>query len=188
MEKIIKNDALIPLSDRLQEISSMYDVSVVLVVGANYELLKEADTIILVNDYRLNLLKQKNRKSQEVVVNNGNILEKKVSLDIYDDGKINVEVNPLGYITIGKEAIKVNAIKSICSYEQLCSIGYLLGKLYWKLGNGNENNDIYGLIQEAISKLDGNGLNELAVGKEGYWLELPRIFDVFAVINRLPAH
>lgn len=186
MESVIGTDTLIPLSNRMQQMSSEYDTSIILVVGANYELLEEADTVLLVKEYNLSLIKKKKNEDRSILKKSCSV-KKRVIIDIYDDeGKENIIVNPLGYIVLGKTTIKASSIKSICSYEQLCTIGYLLSKMYWQINcsNGNVNN--YEIIQEFITKLDGNGLNELAVGKNGYWVEMPRIFDVFAVMNRIP--
>lgn len=186
MEKIIGNDTLIPLSNRLQEISFKYSASIILVVGANYELLEAADTVILIEEYKLSLIK-KSSKDIRVLPRKNSSLKKKVNIDIYDDdGKENIIINPLGYILLGKTLVKVNAIKSICSYEQLCSIGYLLNKLYWQINNSGGNIDVFEMMKVFVTKMDGKGLDELTVGMDGYWVEMPRVFDLFAVMNRIP--
>ena len=51
MRRIVKNEIIIPFTDRVQQICRQKDVSVILVIGGSSEYLKIADTVILMDEY-----------------------------------------------------------------------------------------------------------------------------------------
>ena len=51
MRRIVKNEIIIPFTDRVQQICRQKDISVILVIGGSSEYLKIADTVILMDEY-----------------------------------------------------------------------------------------------------------------------------------------
>ena len=51
MRRIVKNEIIIPLTDRVRQVYRQKDISVILVIGGSSEYLKIADTVILMDEY-----------------------------------------------------------------------------------------------------------------------------------------
>ncbi|MBQ6163745.1 MAG: hypothetical protein IJK23_04635, partial [Clostridia bacterium] len=51
IRRIVKNEVIIPFTDRVRQICRQKDISVILVIGGSSEYLKIADTVILMDEY-----------------------------------------------------------------------------------------------------------------------------------------
>ena len=70
MRMVVKNEPIIPFTDRVRELYSEKDVSTVLVIGGSSEYLSYADTVILMEDYLPHIITEDIQKLDLPVVTN----------------------------------------------------------------------------------------------------------------------
>lgn len=199
MKALIKNDPIIPFTDRVQELFHMQDVSTILVIGGSSEYLKVCDTIIMMKSYMpydITFEAQKIINHDEDTNLSGlNLADWNCSKKIFTTnfspylrGSISehLEISDKGFLEIGEECVDIRSIHNITNFSQLTAIGLLIRKIE------NETKDrqlnLKEVVENYIEKLEKNELDDIYstyFTNCQRWLELPRKFEVLAVLHRM---
>lgn len=199
MKLLIKKDPIIPFTERANEIFEEMDVSTILVVGGSSEYLYIADNIIMMDEFIPINITHKSReicKERDIKIygemktnwyyENNSVLSDGFSPYPSGSNIEKFEISDQGLIIIGDEKIDVRAINSIISIEQLNCIGFILRNI--ELSSSNEYKiDINEKIDRLYEKIENEGLDSIysTYFLANRWLELPRKYELYSVINRM---
>ncbi len=198
MKELVKNEPIIPFTDRVQEIHHSKKVSTILVIGGSSEYLKVCDHVIIMKNYNP---KDVTVEAKNIATHTEYFPSDIPSADWYSSGKIStahfspypsgslsehLEVSDKGFLEIGDECIDIRSIHNIASYSQLTTISFLIRRIENatkdKVINIREVVQVY-LEQLESGELDGIYSTYFTKGQR--WLELPRKYEVLAVIHRM---
>jgi predicted ABC-class ATPase len=198
MKELVKNDPIIPFTDRVQELYETQDVSTILVIGGSSEYLKVSDQIIMMKNFipfdvtkeAKKLISNKVYTNSEIPLADWNcpkiINTTKFTPYQADSTSEYLDVSDKGFLEIGNESIDVRNIHNIASYSQLTAIGLLIRKIE---NEAKEKKlDIRKVVEDYIEVLETGNLDEIYTTYFttcGRWLELPRKFEVLAILYRM---
>jgi hypothetical protein len=97
-----------------------------------------------------------------------------------------IEVSSKGFIEIGDECIDIRNIHNIASFSQLTSIGLLLRKI--ENATKDKSINIREVVDTYLELLESGDMDEIYstyFTKCQRWLELPRRYEVLAIIHRM---
>ncbi len=197
MRFLVKNEPIIPFTDRISEINDM-GISTILVIGGSSEYLRYADTVILMEDYVVKdrtKYVQENIKLELLDVTGDRMSDKKYSWTnekyfISDLPKKEffysecVQIENARYIKIDDYVSDITKITSIISDEQINSLTYLLEKI---LADENENADLLKRCNDVVERLF-NVTKETTLSnshKYELWLEDVREVDLLTTVCRM---
>ena len=198
MKSLISKEPITPFTDRVRELYSVMGVSTVLVIGGSGEYLSVADKIYMMEDYRIIDVTAKAKqicKAHGVGEENRSIADWNQKRILYSErfssypngsGSESLTVSDLGFILIGDEKIDVRGLHDIVSPRQLDTLGYMLR--YLEVSNRDHKIDIEKKVDDLYQKLECEGLDFLYSSfftTCERFLDLPRKFELMAVINRM---
>lgn len=199
MRILIKKEPITPFTDRVREIYKDIGISTILVIGGSGEYLSVADNVILMDEYiAVNVTNESKKICQNSRIKKENIKSAKWYFEHlkilsegftpYPDGSSTekLRVSDMGFILIGNEKIDIRMLHNIISFEQLNTIGFMLRNIEIKYSNLYEIN-LGEKIDELYRKIEKEGLETIysTFFLSNRWLELPRKYELFAVINRM---
>lgn len=200
MKELIDKEPIIPLTDRVNELYNNVGVSTIIVIGGSGEYLSVADNIYMMEDFKiLNVtgraesLCKKYDISHEIITATDwkyktNRKLSSIGFTPYPEnsGTELLHISDMGFVFIGDERIDIRMLHNVISQYQLNSIGFIIRLIEV------ENNDIYMNIEEKIenmlNRIYTNGLETIFstfFTTCERWLELPRVNEIMAVINRM---
>lgn len=211
MKRVIEREPIVPFVDRVAELYQRTGISTIAVIGGCSDFFSVADQIYILNDYKISHI---TREAKEMKGQYGMEVEPQIpasvwknrrrlrtdSLTTYPDGNTTeyLAISDMGFICIADEKIDVRMLHNIASMEQLNSIVFLIRKLANQIntkifsgkgrGEVSEYVDVKECIQMLLHELEQEGLESLhsAFFTEcGRWMEMPRLYEVMAVINRM---
>ena len=199
MKELVMNDPIIPFTDRVQELYKALNISTILVIGGSSEYLKVCDQVIMMKGFIPYDITANARQLTGHIEPNitGNLEEadwicsKKVRLNHFSPYPREIlsehlEISDKGFIEIGDECIDIRHIHNIAGFSQLTAIGLLIRKIGNSI-NVSENN-IRELVEKHIEQLEKGKLDDIYSSyftSCGRWLELPRKYELLAVIHRM---
>ena len=203
MRKLIKNEPLIPFTERVRELSAR-GVSTVLVIGGSGEYLKVADKIYMMENFQpVDVTAYAKGLS-----NNSPEKEKAPSAD-WSQGKIYrcggfdshpngfgrevLRVFDLGVMIIGAEELDLRGLHNVVSPRQLHGIGFILRAIMAKnaqdsFSNPEKELDVEREVDEIYRKIEAEGLDCVYSGSFAdmkRFIDLPRREEVMQAVSRL---
>lgn len=199
MKELVKNDPIIPFTDRVKELFHTQKVSTILVIGGSSEYLKVCDHVIMMKRYMpydMTLEAKKlighveNTQFSNLILADWNCSKKIFTNNFspYSKGSMSehFEVFDKGFLEIGEECIDIRSIHNIADYSQLTAIGLLIRKIENKTKEKQLN--IKEVVEYYIRILENSDLDDIY---SSYftncqrWLELPRKYEVLAILHRM---
>jgi hypothetical protein len=198
MKILIKKEPITPFTVRVNQIFKDVGVSTILVIGSSSEYLSVADNVILMNEY---IALNATTEAKEMCKNNTVIDVIKDANwyfkhhEVYSEGFTpypnggnteRLEVSDMGFILIGSEKIVIRMLHNIISFQQLNTIGYMLRNIELASRDQHEVNLLEKVVQ-LYERIEKEGLESIfsTFFLSDRWLELPRKYELFAVINRM---
>lgn len=198
MKELIEKEPITPFTDRVNELYMSCGVSTILVIGGSGEYLSVADRIYMMEDY---LIHNVTEKSKAICVAHGLRADLpqptgwQQSRTLFSDhfssypegsGTEKLAVSDMGFIIIGDEMIDIRGLHDIVSKRQLDALGYMLR--YLEAHNKDRKIDIDARIDELYGEIEKEGLDTVFSNfftTTERFLDLPRKFELKAVINRM---
>lgn len=198
MKELVKHEPIIPFTDRVQELFYNKNVSTILVIGGSSEYLKVCDRVYMMKDYNpkdvtmeawnLTGHTEYNTSNLQSVDWSSSCKISTTSFSPYPKGSFSehFEVSIKGFIEIGDECIDIRNIHNIASFSQLTTIGLLIRKIE----NSSKDRliNISQVVDSYLELLESSDLDDIYstyFTKCQRWLELPRKFEVLAIIHRM---
>lgn len=192
MRKIIKNEPIVPLTDRIDELTKKMNIAVIMVIGAISEYFNYADRILLVEDYILHDISNDIEKIEKTLgdesicnwTNNRKIKNIAGSLENCFFRTVHTENNRK--IILDNYTADVMSLTAITTNEQLNSLAFVMEKLLAKIDNDEMKNDV-SLAVEKIFLIDSKNNHEFAmmITRKDRWYEEIRNIDALCCINRM---
>jgi hypothetical protein len=209
MRELICREPITPFTERVNEMDKACNVSTILVIGGSGEYLSIADTVYLMEEYRISNVTE---RAREIYRKHLQVSEKKEVKVVKDwkqrrlletegfspypkqFGREKVEVPDIGYLLIGEEKINANMIHDIVCHEQRTAMAFMVRLLETREGGGlfdvaeNKTIDIAQKVDELYSEMEKNELDLVYSGNFPNcerFLAWPRKVDFMAVINRM---
>ena len=198
MKELIEKEPITPFTDRVNELYASCGVSTILVIGGSGEYLSIAERIYMMEDY---LIHDVTEKSKAICATHGVKADLsqptrwRQSRTLYSDhfssypegsGTEKLGVSDMGFIIIGDEIIDIRGLHDIVSKRQLDALGYMLR--YLETHNIDRKIDIDARINELYDEIEKDGLDTVFSNfftTTERFLDLPRKFELKAVINRM---
>lgn len=198
MKELVNDEPIIPFTDRVQELYHNKKVSTILVIGGSSEYLKVCDHVLIMKNYNpkdvtieawdLTFHTEYHPSDLRSVDWHSSHTISATNFSPYPKGSLSehFEVSDKGFIEIGDECIDFRNIHNIASFSQLTTIGLLIRKIE------NSTNDKIINISQAVDSyielLESSDLDDIYstyFTKCQRWLELPRKYEVLAIIHRM---
>jgi hypothetical protein len=198
MKILIKKEPITPFTVRVNQIFKDLGVSTILVIGSSSEYLSVADNVILMDEciaFNATTIAKSMCKSNTAVEDicdtnwyfkHDEVYSEDFTPYPYGSNTERLEVSDMGFILIGAEKIDIRMLHNIISLQQLNAIGYML-----------RNIELASREQDKVNLLEKVDQLYERIGEEGLefifttfflsdrWLELPRKYELLAVINRM---
>lgn len=193
MRKIVKNEPIIPFTDRVRELYSEKSVSTILVIGGSSEYLTYADSVILMNDYvpenitekikTLDLPAQKTEKIPAFFTESRVLVPRATSQPFLYFR--NVETENEKKIILDEYSSDITHLTAIVNVQQMNMLSIIVEQL---LCDKESNNDelickIRLLCETCMEKRFENV--SLLPDTDRRWYEAIRPLDAFCCINRM---
>ncbi len=192
MRKIINNEPIIPLTDRIDELTKKMNIAVIMVIGAISEYFNYADKILLTEDYKLYDISDNVEKTDKIHIDDGicnwtkdrKIKSRIGSMENCFFRTVHAENNRK--IVLDNYTADVMSLTTITTNEQLNSLAFVMEKLLAKLDNDELKKDV-SLAVEQIFANESKNNNEFAmmITRKDRWYEEIRNIDAICCINRM---
>jgi len=202
MKKIIKDDPIVPFTDRVRQIYKDTKISTVLIIGGSSEYLDLADNVYMMNDYLIyNYNKEVEQTKQNTFdfftvsekqpvkwrLNRTVLKEPMMSFKKVDESnKIREFVDVLDKeICVGIYKADISRLDTIISRQQMTAVAFIIRDLF-----NNPRNTKCCLLDEVKSiyaKISESGFNDIystAFGVD-FNMELPALHDILFAISRI---
>ena len=197
MQELVKNEPIIPYTDRVQELSKKKKVSSLLVIGGSSEYLGVSDQILMMDQFKprdvtkeartLIAGKRKKQAAPEVDWNyKKTLLTRRFSTYPLDSATELMKVNDQRFLYFGDESIDTRMIHNITGEAQLTAIAFFIRKI--GMGYRYSNMKVEYEVKKLMRQLEGEELDcifSTFFPDCGRWLEMPREYEILAVINRM---
>jgi hypothetical protein len=200
MKKIIKDDPIIPFTDRVRQIYKDTGISTVLIIGGSGEYLDIADNVYLMKDYVIHnytgeTVLTKQNTYEFFAVNERAVNWKldrtilKESMEIFKKDETNrirefVSVNG-GEISIGIHSADIKRLDTITSPRQTTAIAFIIRYLF----NTQKGNKCCLLheVTNIYNEIKKNGMESIYSNKFGidFNMELPAKHDILFTLSRM---
>ena len=200
MKELIDKEPIIPLTDRVQELHNKMGVSTIIVIGGSGEYLSVSDRIYMMEDFKILNASEKSKSLCEKFGITAEIIPEtewnyKTARKLAADGFTSyptdsttelLSISELGFILIGDERIDIRMLHNVTSQYQLNAIGFIIRLL--ELENNDITMKIEDKIQNLLNRINDDNLELIFTSfftTCDRWLEMPRINEVMAVVNRM---
>ena len=200
MKELIDKEPIIPLTDRVQELHHKMGVSTIIVIGGSGEYLSVTDRIYMMEDFKILNASEKSKSlcgkygiSAEIIPETEWAYKtaRKLATEGFtpypaDSGTELLSISELGFILIGDERIDIRMLHNVTSQYQLNAIGFIIRKLM--IENKELFSDAENKITAVLNEISEENLEIIFTSfftTCERWLELPRINEIMAVINRM---
>ena len=195
MRKIIKNEPIIPLTDRMDELTKKRNLAVIMVIGAISEYFHYADRLLLIEDYKLydisNEIKKAEKTEKKLVEENicNWTTQRKIKNTIGSMEKCffrTVHTENNRKIILDNYTADVMSLTTITTNEQLNSLAFVMEKLLEKMDKDEMKQDVRFAIEKIFS-VDSKNNQEVAMmmTRKDRWYEEIRNIDAICCMNRM---
>ena len=194
MRKLVKNEPIIPFTDRISELKKK-GISTILVIGGSSEYLKYADTILLMEDYipvektqyvRRNLCDAfyKNDEEQSCKWTQEKYLQMPVQENQFFYSQY-VQIENARYIKINDYIADITKMTAIVCDGQINSLAYLIEKIL--MDTEEEEIDLLERCRKKVQGLIDNTRDTTLSNTHQYelCLEMIRPLDLLMAVNRM---
>ncbi len=192
MRKIVKNEVIIPFTDRIRSLTEQKEVSTILVIGGSGEYLKIADTVILMNQYVATdvteEVKALNLPVSEDVCPEFTESERLVLLTGEGTKFLLLQTvctEESKKVICGEYSVDMTAVSSLKTNEQLHSLAWVLRNLLSKEEASAEELNAIG--EEYAERLFAELENEQRTSNpvyRGWWFDEIRKEEILMCVNR----
>jgi predicted ABC-class ATPase len=202
MKKIIKNDPIVPFTDRVRQIYKDTKISTVLIIGGSGEYLDLADNVYIMEEYRIHNYNKEVRKTKQneadfYAVADAEPIQwsldrtiKKESMTTFKkdetDGRTRefVMVNE-EEIYVGQSKANISHIDTIISGGQTAAIAFIIRSLFAKQKESVCR--LYEEVKNINDKIKTEGFDEIYSSSFGidFNMELPNLHDVLFALSRM---
>lgn len=199
MKELVRNEPIVPFTDRVNELFREKGVSTILVIGGSGEYLSVADKVYLMEDFQIHDVTGKAKEiclEEEVPIANfirradweqHRILHSD-GFSSYPEGSGSERllVSDLGFICIGDERIDIRGLHDIITGGQLDALGYMLR--YLEISNRDQIIDLKRRIDDLYEKIEQEGLDCVFSSyftATGRFLDLPRKLELMMMVSRM---
>lgn len=195
MQRVVNRDSepITPFIDRVQELSSKYGISTVLVAGSSGSYFHKADCIIQMDHYLPKDITEFAKKEADAfpIPNEPAPSSHAPSLDriikpdqsFKKNDRIKMKTQGKDSVLINRDTIDLRYVEQLADTEQLVSLGYLVKYAQLHLFDGKKT--LSETVKELCRLLEGKGL--AAVCEGSYvpgGLAMVRKQEIFACLNR----
>ncbi len=193
MQKLIKDEPIIPLIDRLKELYSKFGMSSILVIGGAGAYLDVCDNVIVMHRYLpedathrakaiakeiptkrdfTEIEKMKNIKERSLRINSINVLK---------NGREKIKANGKTSLQVGDSIIDLGKVEEITEQGQLEAIGHAIKMIKYR----NKEENFYDLLLETEEYIKTHGINSLFMNSyiKPTLTEIRR-FEIASALNR----
>lgn len=192
MRRIVKNEVIIPFTDRIRSIAEQKGVSTILVIGGSGEYLKIADTVLLMHQYVATDVTEE-VKALKLPVSVGvcsGVMECERTVLLTGGGTKSLLLQTVctedsKKVICGEYSVDMTAISSLKSNEQLHALAWALRNL---LSKEEESAEHLGNISEEyagrlFAELEKEQISSNPVYR-GWWFDEIRKEEIFMCVNR----
>lgn len=200
MRQLIKNDPIVPFTDRVKELYEQLKISTVLVIGGSSEYLDIADYVYIMEDYFIKNITSMVRENLQNCISDSSgcdltryRLKRYLKVEamctyIYDSENRRFREELAirkRKIIIGNFSFDVSKLSTILSEGQVAAIAFIIRLIVTEVQAGTV--DICEKVDEIYERIVENGLSFVYTNKFEFWpeLELPNKLDVMFAISRL---
>ncbi len=199
MQRLVskKKEPITPFIDRVRELFQNYGVSTIMAMGGSGDYFDVADTVIMMDEYRLvDVTSQAKSIAAEVVTGRtretASPIEKlkprvplPASFDPSRGGRTKVSAHGLDDVVFGSWEVDLHAVEQLVDPSQTRGVAETVHYAFRHYFDGKR--DLPTVIELIFSDLDQKGLDVLSrfAGQHPGDLALPRRHEVAATINRL---
>ena len=198
MKELVQYEPIIPFTDRVQELYHNRKVSTILVIGGSSEYLKVCDQVLMMKNYNP---VDVTLEARELVIHTEYHPSDKYAVDWDSSATIasanfspypkgssseHLDISSKGFIELGEDCIDIRSIHNIASFSHLTAIGLFIRKLENSAKDKTIN--IREVVDTHFDLLERGDLDQIYstyFTKCQRWLELPRKYEVLAVIHRM---
>ncbi len=193
MRKLVKNEPIIPFTDRISELKDK-GISTILVIGGSSEYLKYADTILLMEDYipaektqyvRRHLCNAfyKNDEKQDCQWTQEKYLQMPATENKFFYSQY-VQIENARYIKINDYTADITKMTAVVCDGQINSLAYLMEKI---LMDTEEGIDLLEKCKQKVQGLIDNTRDTTLSNTHQYelYLEMIRPLDLLMAVNRM---
>jgi predicted ABC-class ATPase len=205
MKQIIKDDPIVPFTDRVRQIYKDTGISTVLIIGGSSEYLDLADNVYIMNNYDIynynkEVAQTKQNSYDFFAVNDKQAIKWRLERTIVkepmmafkkvdESNRIRefVDVNE-EEIFVGTYKVNISRLDTIVSQQQMTAIAFIIRSLFNNQPNKKSNIvDEITSIYDKISKSGETGLDDLfsTIFGMDFNMELPALHDILFSISRL---
>lgn len=193
MRRIVKDEVIIPFTDRIRSITEQKGVSTILVIGGSGEYLKIADTVILMNQYVAEDVTEEVKElalpvsAKEEQTFTGN--ERTVLLPGEGTKALLLQTvctQDSKKVICGEYSVDVTAVPSLKSNEQLHSLAWVLRCMLSKEEESSEHlRTVSGeYARRLFAELEQEQMMSNPVYR-GWWFDEVRKEEIFMCVNRM---
>lgn len=191
MKSLIVKEPIVPFTERVEQLFLECSISTILVIGGSSEYLYVADNIILMDDYlpqniTHKIIKKKLCSHQTILWKyKRELITKNFTSFPHNSLKEKLEISEFGFIILGDEKINIRMLHNLISPAQITAIAFIIRKI--QLSNRCESIDIVEAVRIILDDIKIHGLNNIYsnIFMVDSWLEIPRLNEICAVINRM---
>lgn len=202
MKRIIKDDPIVPFTDRVRQIYKEAGISTVLIIGGSSEYLDLADNVYMMKEYHIENYNKEIDRTREnsfdfFTVSDGNPVQwklhrtaKKESMTVFQRDEASRLLREFISVTdeeifIGMNKANVSRLETIVSKQQITAVAFIIRYLF-----NNQKNDKCCLLNEIegiYKKILENGFEEIYSNRFGidFNMELPAMHDILFAISRM---
>lgn len=192
MRRIVKDEVIIPFTDRIRSITEQKGVSTILVIGGSGEYLKIADTVILMNQYVATDVTEEVKALNLPVIEGGCSVVEENERTVLLTGEgtkalllQTVCTEDSKKVICGEYSVDMTSVPSLKSNEQLHSLAWVLRKMLSKEEESSEC--LNGIGEEYAERLFAELENEQTISNpvyRGWWFDEIRKEEIMMCVNR----
>lgn len=184
-------EPITPLLHRVRELYEKHGISTVIVTGGSGDYLSVADTVIMLDNYRLFDVTKKAHHLAAAPI----LAAAHPAFLTYKKRRINLQTGPLSgqreakiivreqrLLEYDRKRIDLSKVEQLLDAGQTEAIGRLLTYCHKK--DPEQKDDLLRTVERALNQVEQEGLDLLLPWKAGH-LALPRLHEVVAAANRL---
>ena len=193
MQKLIKDEPIIPLIDRLKELYSKFGMSSILVIGGAGAYLDVCDNVIVMHRYlpedathRAKAIAKEipTKRDFTEIEKMKNIKERSLRIDsinVLKNGREKIKANGKTSLQVGDSIIDLGKVEEITEQGQLEAIGHAIKMIKYR----NKEENFYDLLLETEEYIKTHGINSLFMNSyiKPTLTEIRR-FEIASVLNR----
>ena len=182
-----------PFIEKIQSFNKCDGISTILVIGGLGEYFKVADTVLMMDEYKVmdvtekakiisekyNLELKESCKKFEV---KNRHLNGKICKEIIKDKKFKIKNRGLDELLFGREVIDIRSIEQLIENGQVLYIGEIINKIFNK--ENIEHETIKNIIESINYRIEHENIMDILFRKSGK-ISVARKYEIAAAINRI---